>query len=59
MNTNLISVEVRPGLLLRMRPEEAARFGYGETPAKHKSARPAARKAVKKAVEVVEEEEES
>lgn len=42
--SQLIAVQIRPGVFLRLRPEEAARYGY--EPASNKAAAP---KAVKKA----------
>ena len=43
-------IEVRPGVFLRIRPEDVKRFGLGATPQEHKAAAPAAvKKAAKKA----------
>jgi hypothetical protein len=53
----MIVVEVRPGLQLRMRADEAARFGYVEMAAKNKSQQPGGRKRTKALPEIVDEEE--
>lgn len=45
MNSLLITVETQPGVHMRMRREEAARYGYVEVTAKHKAAKPTAKKA--------------
>ena len=51
----LIAVQVRPGVILRMTPEEADRYGY--EPAHNKAIKPKAVKkaAKKKTVEVADE----
>lgn len=53
-SSTLIAVQIRPGVFLRMRPEEAARYGY--EPAANKAIIPAAvKKAAKKTKKQTEE----
>lgn len=50
----LVSVQIRPGVILRMRADEAARFGY--EPAENKAITPAAvKKAAKRTKKKTEE----
>ena len=52
--STLIAVQIRPGVFLRMRPEEAARYGY--EPVANKAAAPAAvKKAAKRTKKKTEE----
>lgn len=44
MSSLLITVEVQPGVHLRLRREEATRFGYVEVIAEHKAVKPTAKK---------------
>ena len=52
--STLIAVQIRPGVFVRMRPQEAARYGY--EPASNKAGAPAAvKKAAKRTKKKTEE----
>lgn len=48
--------EVRPGVFLRLRPQDAERFGYVPVSVKHKAAAPSVAKKAKKKAAPVEDE---
>jgi|688.fasta_scaffold566693_2 hypothetical protein len=54
--TKLDVYEVRPGVFLRLRAHEAARFGYVPASVKHKAAAPSKAKGKKKAAPVEDDE---